>query len=180
MRHDTGANMQLLYMVTGLAGTGKSFVLKEMEKDWTNRGMKCVKVAPTGCAAWLIGGSTLHKEFCVRITGDDTHTLAQNTAKVAQLRAVDVIVVDEFSMLTSTLLAKLDEICRRHEADSSKRHVPFAGKSVIMFGDPLQLPPVKSRMINGMKILKTFHWFILKEVVRQDDEALCGLSTMSA
>ena len=40
MRQDTGANMQLLYMVTGLAGTGKSFVLKEMEKEWKKKGGK--------------------------------------------------------------------------------------------------------------------------------------------
>ena len=43
-------------MVTGLAGTGKSYILKQLQKGWVKKGKKFVKVAPTGVAAWLIGG----------------------------------------------------------------------------------------------------------------------------
>ena len=81
----------------GPAGTGKSYLLKGLIELARSKGLVVTKVAPSGVAAHLIGGTTLHKFLSLDI--ECQSTLENDTVEVTKLRKTDVIVIDEFSML---------------------------------------------------------------------------------
>ena len=81
----------------GPAGTGKSYLLKGLIELAKSKGLVVTKVAPSGVAAHLIGGTTLHNFFSLDI--ECNSNLENGTVQVTKLRKTDVIVTDEFSML---------------------------------------------------------------------------------
>ncbi len=124
--------------VTGRAGTGKSTLLQEFVQQ-TKKAL--VIAAPTGVAALAVGGQTIHSLFRLPVglitketkfypVSDDARTL---------LRRIDTVVIDEISMVRCDTLDGLD---RRMRSVRGRRHEPFGGAQVVMFGDPYQLPPV--------------------------------------
>lgn len=122
--------------VTGPAGTGKSTLLKLVAKELGGPPV----LAPTGVAARLIGGQTIHSFFRVgrgvQWRGDD------KTQRPEELyRGMSTLIIDEVSMVRADLLDKVDWILRR----ARQSEEPFGGVRVIAFGDLLQLPPVVGR-----------------------------------
>jgi ATP-dependent DNA helicase PIF1 len=123
--------------ITGRAGTGKSTLLNYFKKHTKK---KAVILAPTGVAAINVGGQTIHSFFGFK----PDVTLAAVTKKIRDnkknlYKKVDVIVIDEISMVRADLLDCVDKFLRLNGADSKQ---PFGGVQMIFIGDLYQLPPV--------------------------------------
>jgi ATP-dependent exoDNAse (exonuclease V) alpha subunit len=124
--------------VTGRAGTGKSTLLSHLTANSEKSFAVC---APTGVAALNVGGVTIHSLFTFPfgILGevDIAKHLSRRTREV--LKALDMLVVDEISMVSADLMDAMDRALR---IARGKRSVPFGGAQLVMFGDPYQLAPV--------------------------------------
>ncbi|MDR2886095.1 MAG: AAA family ATPase [Rikenellaceae bacterium] len=128
--------------LTGKAGTGKTTFLKEFR---ALTGKRMMVVAPTGVAAINAGGVTLHSFFQLpfgvwlpglqRPQGEVRRFSRQ---KIALIRSLDLLVIDEISMVRADLLDAVDEVLRRYR-DARK---PFGGVQLLMIGDMQQLAPV--------------------------------------
>jgi DNA polymerase III epsilon subunit-like protein/outer membrane biosynthesis protein TonB len=131
--------------ITGKAGTGKSFLLKFLAMFSAK---KLAVVAPTGAAADNVGGSTIHSFFGFKtgiVYGNtESSRLIDKKGKQkdkveARLKALEMLIVDEVSMVSADLLDAMDRTLRRVRG---KQFVPFGGVQLVMFGDVHQLPPV--------------------------------------
>ncbi|KAJ0412157.1 hypothetical protein ATCC90586_005770 [Pythium insidiosum] len=178
---------------TGSAGTGKSFLLQQILHTSSPirqqlRGKRVFATATTGIAAYNIGGMTLHHfaGLDVRSTTssiDELVTLVKRKRDAVQRwRTVDVLVIDEVSMLDGRLFDVLEELAR--ELRPEKRHAFFGGIQLVMCGDFFQLPPVASRQDrdkvtlcfessawqrSGMEIVE------LKQVFRQTNDEFVSI-----
>jgi ATP-dependent DNA helicase PIF1 len=124
--------------ITGNAGTGKSTLL-EYFKAHTKK--EAAILAPTGVAALNIGGQTIHSFFLIppNITADKVldHKLSEKRKKL--IASLDMIIIDEASMLRADLLDCIDVSLRHHRQEES---MPFGGVQMVFIGDLYQLPPV--------------------------------------
>ena len=125
--------------VTGRAGTGKSTLLKLFRE---NTKLACVYLAPTGVAALNVNGETIHSffRFAPGVTVREAAAKGKN-ADAELYRKVDVIVIDEISMVRADLMDCMDAFLR----SAMKNTTPFGGKRVIAIGALYQLPPVVRR-----------------------------------
>ena len=142
--------------LTGKAGTGKTTLLKKIINT-THK--NTIVVAPTGIAALNAGGVTIHSMFQLAPSGyvpdpafspDPSSSIRLESisslgrtfkisgARQAVLKAMDLLVIDEVSMLRADLLDAMDFVMRRVR----RREQPFGGVQVLFIGDLLQLPPV--------------------------------------
>ena len=131
-------NEQDHVFVTGRAGTGKSTLLNYFV---ANTKKNVAVVAPTGVAAYNVGGQTIHSffGFPFGVLGNQPiHKHLYGRTRDA-LRSLDILVIDEVSMVNADLMDAMDTMLR---AARGKNKGPFAGVQVVMFGDPYQLPPV--------------------------------------
>ena len=165
----------LRMMVLGTAGTGKSWLVNALSHVL---GGRIRRAAPTGMAAFLISGSTLHSllELPLRagraLTGDYLKRLQQS------LNDVDYLVIDELSMVSQSQFAWVDRRLRQTTGETDE---VFGGICVIMTGDPGQLLPVCGRASHaghpkdqlnqeGFSAYRSFrHVIILTKVQRQLD-----------
>lgn len=122
--------------VTGRAGTGKSTILNHLSFHTSKIIAVC---APTGVAALNVGGQTIHSLLRLPTGVIADHDLAQPTELKKMLAAIDTLVIDEVSMVSADLMDAIDRSLRQARG---RRHDPFGGVQIIMFGDPYQLPPV--------------------------------------
>jgi ATP-dependent DNA helicase PIF1 len=132
-----GASM----FITGRAGTGKSTLLQIFRKT-TKKNV--VVLAPTGVAALNVGGQTIHSFFGFpgrMITPDVADRQVYQKHLIRMYKGMDVLVIDEISMVRADLLDGIDIFLRRNR-DASQ---PFGGVQVVFFGDLFQLPPVVKR-----------------------------------
>lgn len=146
----TGQNVFL----TGKAGTGKTTFLQDLKLRSPKR---MVVVAPTGVAAINAGGVTIHSFFQMSFGPQiPTDTDIQNKngfspqsrqsqeirrfsrEKVNILKSLDLLVIDEISMVRADILDGVDEVFRRYK----NRYKPFGGAQLLMIGDLQQLAPV--------------------------------------
>lgn len=125
-------------LVTGGAGTGKSFVLGRFVAAAKNAGLNVVVAAPTGIAALNVEGITLHSLFGLRVHGILGPTGGFRESGSEFFRNLDILVIDEVSMVRIDHMDTIDRAMRFHR----KSDEPFGGVKVLMFGDPYQLPPV--------------------------------------
>ena len=131
------------------------------------------KLAPSGVAAHLIKGTTVHNLFALDILYDSS--LEEGTVQVAKLRKTDVLIIDEFSMLDSFLFRTAEGLCRKFSGKAHSRGRPWGGRHVILLGDPAQLPAVGQRDIFGTSLWRTFSVLLLREVKRATDPVLCSI-----
>ncbi|WP_168625940.1 AAA family ATPase [Cryobacterium sp. BB307] len=122
--------------VTGRAGTGKSTLLNHL--SW-HTSKQLVIAAPTGVAALNVGGQTIHSLFRLPIGVIADHELEQSAELRKLLNTIDTLVIDEVSMVNADLLDAIDRSLRQARA---RRHEPFGGVQIVLFGDPYQLAPV--------------------------------------
>jgi hypothetical protein len=141
--------------ITGKAGTGKTTFLRDLREKLDR---KMVVVAPTGVAAINAGGVTMHAFFQlpfgpyvpqvqtgwgVQSEAADKNSLLANirftTEKRELLQSLDVLVIDEVSMLRADMLDATDQVLRHFR---KKPDQPFGGVQVLLIGDLFQLPPV--------------------------------------
>jgi len=156
---NTGKNIFL----TGKAGTGKTTFLHQIKQESSKR---MVVAAPTGVAAINAGGMTLHSlfqlPFGLYIPGASQELQNQrrfSREKIQLLRTLDLLVIDEISMVRADLLDAVDDVLRRYRNDAR----PFGGVQLLMIGDLHQLPPVMEEAASTFKVQTP-----LDEVVRDD------------
>ena len=127
--------------VTGRAGTGKSTLLSHLTANTEKSFAVC---APTGVAALNVGGVTIHSLFTFPLGLLGEVEIARHLSKRTRevLRALDMLVIDEISMVSADLMDAIDRAMR---IARGKRNEPFGGAQLVMFGDPYQLAPVPPR-----------------------------------
>ncbi|MDR0891931.1 MAG: helix-turn-helix domain-containing protein [Mediterranea sp.] len=136
---NTGTHLFL----TGKAGTGKTTFLRQLKERSPKR---MVVLAPTGIAAINAGGVTIHSFFQLPLAPyvpDTTFNSAQNHYRFGKekrkiIRSMDLLVIDEISMVRADLLDAVDAALRRYR----DRDKPFGGVQLLMIGDLQQLAPV--------------------------------------
>ena len=134
---DLVANTNQSFFLTGRAGTGKTTFLKNIQK-LTNK--QFVVVAPTGIAAIVAGGVTIHSFFCLdlNVQGPKDHGKNFTEEKIDTIKAADTIIIDEVSMVRCDIVDSIDRTLRL----VTRCNLPFGGKQIIFSGDMFQLPPV--------------------------------------
>jgi len=180
--------------LTGKAGTGKTTFLHSVKASSLKR---LVVVAPTGVAAINAKGVTIHSFFQmpfgpilpdeVQIQGTrNTFKIKFNRNKIEIIRSLDLLIIDEISMVRADLLDGIDQVLRRYK-DRTK---VFGGVQVLMIGDLQQLSPVVKD--NEWEMLKAYYktpYFFssrafqqchaigieLKHIYRQDNEKFIGI-----
>ncbi|MBU4263515.1 MAG: helix-turn-helix domain-containing protein [Proteobacteria bacterium] len=147
---DTDCNVFL----TGKAGTGKTTFLHNLKKNTHKR---MIVTAPTGVAAINAGGVTLHSFFQMPfgpfVPGSEAfgyHDQRKfNKEKINIIKSLDLLVIDEISMVRADLLDGVDMVLRRYR----RSDLPFGGVQLLMIGDLQQLSPV----------VKEAEWQILRD-----------------
>lgn len=122
--------------VTGKAGTGKSTLLQYL-RDHLDKNI--ATVASTGVAAVNVGGQTIHSFFSFGIHTTPS-TVRPDKRKDGLMNALNILFIDEVSMVRADLMDCIDASLRRSRRDKSK--LPFGGVKLVCFGDLYQLPPV--------------------------------------
>lgn len=133
--------------LTGKAGTGKSTFLRYICQHTKK---KFVVLAPTGIAAINAGGSTLHSFFKIPfhpLVPNDSRfsyrnikeTLKYNGEKRKVVREVELVIIDEISMVRADIIDFIDKVLRVY---SRNMREPFGGKQLLLVGDIYQLEPV--------------------------------------
>ena len=146
--------------LTGKAGTGKSTFLRYIAAHTKK---KHVVLAPTGIAAINAGGSTLHSFFKLPfyplLPNDSRYsvrnlrnTLKYNSEKIKLLKEVELIIIDEISMVRADIIDFIDKVLRIY---CRNMRVPFGGKQLLLVGDIYQLEPVVKE--EDRKLLSPFY-----------------------
>ena len=131
-------DVPLRMVITGTAGTGKSFLIACLKQLLSNK----VRVtAPTGVAAFNVHGCTLHSLLQLPTKGDFKDLQGESLIKLQQyLNGVTYIIIDEMSMVGRKFMGQIDR--RLRQAFPSCAHQILGGISCLLFGDFGQLPPV--------------------------------------
>ena len=137
-------------LITGGAGTGKTTLLRVLRQALEESGRSVVVAAPTGAAAIVAEGGTLHRTFGLSRTEHLT-SMSYSPPPYARnvITELDTLIIDEFSMVSSMLLDQVANLLRRYNGlRAARSHDPepfakaFGYAQVILIGDPFQLPPV--------------------------------------
>ena len=170
IRNAIQGGTQVLAAIVGPAGCGKSFVMGAIVAHLKQSNLVVTKLAPSGVAASLIKGTTIHNFFKMNINGKSS--LENGTVDASVVKKTQVLIIDEFSMIDCTIFITIEQLCRRFSSKDA-RYKPWGGRHVLLFGDPAQLPPVSNTDIFNTKAwLNGFSVLQLKEVVRAKDPAL--------
>lgn len=166
--------------LTGEAGTGKTEVIKKVRDNFENK-RNVALTSTTGTSALLMGGVTLHSYLGIGLGEGTAKWLSDNIMKKKYLTKrwleIDILVIDEISMLNPDLFDKLDKVARivRGSQSSKKASEPWGGIQLLLSGDFLQLPVVGSSKFT----FEASSWndsigttVILTENVRQQDDNL--------
>lgn len=132
--------------LTGKAGTGKTTFLRQLCEQSPKR---MIVLAPTGIAAINAGGVTIHSFFQLpfapyvpessfRAGEKASYRFRFGKEKIRLMRSIDLLVIDEISMVRADLLDAVDDVMRRYR----RRDKPFGGVQLLMIGDLQQLAPV--------------------------------------
>ena len=182
-------NTDVSIFLTGKAGTGKTTFLRDVVRTTAK---SCIVVAPTGVAAINAGGVTIHSFFQLATapfvpgmhTEDRRFSFAKS--KLRLIRSLDLLIIDEISMVRADLLDAVDDALRRYRRDSR----PFGGVQLLMIGDLHQLAPVvtpaDAAVLNGRydtpyffssHALERISYMTvsLEKVFRQQDESFVTL-----
>ncbi|XP_029170138.1 uncharacterized protein LOC114939871, partial [Nylanderia fulva] len=144
-------NQILRLYVSGEGGTGKSFLIETI-KHWIRINLEKTTAisAPTGIAAFNIDGLTIHRMFQLPVSHESTPKYTQLSDMVLKtlrdkLKNVELFIIDEVSMISNVTLMfinlRLCEIFDTTDTDDGF----FGRKHILLFGDLLQLPPVKGQ-----------------------------------
>ena len=170
------SNKQLLMSVIGSGGTGKSEVISAITTKYHN----CIKTcAASAKAAILVNGETVHALFSIPTKYEyEYKKLSKNKKRELEeyFEGVNIIIIDEFMMNGQDIFGFIDMRLREITGHSD---MYFGGLNVLLFGDPLQLPPIRrlnlydtnpksTNEINGYKAYLQFDTVVkLTENMRQ-------------
>ncbi|MBW4062158.1 AAA family ATPase [Candidatus Saccharibacteria bacterium] len=168
-------------LLTGPAGSGKTYVLGEFIKLARKSSKKVAVTATTGLAASHLGGTTIHAWSGLGIHDSLPPRFAENLTQSRRdiITATDVLIIDEVSMLHDFRLDLVDQAVQAVRGNDR----PFGGIQVILCGDFFQLPPVnRAGSVQGGFIFGSASWISLAPVIcylqeqhRQNDETFLGI-----
>jgi hypothetical protein len=180
----TGANVFL----TGSPGSGKTHTVNAYV-DWLrSHGIEPSITASTGVAATHIHGLTLHAWSGIGITENFTpyelDRIASKEPVAKRIQKTSVLIIDEISMLSGTILDAVDMICRQIRGNDQ----PFGGIQVVLVGDFFQLPPVAGRgrtvpfafESNAWRSLHVVTCYLTEQHRQDDGQFLSLLSSIRA
>ena len=156
------------FFITGKAGTGKTTLLKKIVQECRARSKNIVVTAPTGIAAKNAEGQTLHSLFGLKtimfIPGKIRTYFVKKRVNEPLIRKLDILIIDEISMVRCDLLDMVDHSLRRIRGNKE----PFGGVQVILFGDMFQLPPVVTKG-DKLKLLEHYEtpYFFSSDVIKR-------------
>ena len=169
-------------LLTGPAGSGKTYVLNEFIKRAKRQGKTVAVTATTGLAATHLSGNTIHSWSGIGIHDSLTPDFHENLLQSRRdtIDKTDILIIDEISMLHDYRLDMVDQVARRVR----KSDKPFGGMQVILCGDFFQLPPVTRGGPPGAFVVNAFVWQELDPVIcylteqhRQNDDAFLDILT---
>ena len=159
--------------LTGKAGTGKTTFLRRLQQE---QGKRMIVVAPTGVAAINAGGVTIHSFFQLApglflpgkmmAGGNSKSHYSFSKQKINILRSLDLLIIDEISMVRADLLDAIDDVLRRYQ----RRDKPFGGVQLLLIGDLQQLAPVATEQ--EWPLLQEFYqtpYFFSSQALQQTD-----------
>ncbi len=180
--YDLIANTYTSFFLTGKAGSGKTTFLHKVQKEVSKN---FVVLAPTGVAAILAGGQTIHSFFGFPLEALPLGSVGKiNRERFAIIKNVDTIIIDEVSMVRCDIIDAIDATLR----DCMRTTAPFGGKQMVFVGDLFQLEPVlvgkteKEIVLDGYHTGKPFFFkakvftrmrmpaIEFKKIYRQDDK----------
>ena len=130
------------YFITGPAGAGKSVVLNQLKELMQKQGLSVGVCAPTGIAASHIGGQTINSLLGIG-PKENKYIFPNGREKLAMICGLDVLIIDEVSMLSAEVL---DHVDRMLKTIRNQRFEPFGGVRIVAFGDMYQLKPIQAEM----------------------------------
>ena len=149
--YDLIANTNSSFFLTGRAGTGKTTFLRNVQKMVDKQ---FITLAPTGVAAILAGGDTIHSFFGLPMDVCTPGTMGKmNEARILTLIHTDTIIIDEVSMVRCDIIDAIDYTMRK----TLRSSLPFGGKQVIFVGDMFQLPPVLKKGVESDLMHDLYH-----------------------
>lgn len=126
-------------LITGAAGSGKTHLIKTIKDALTAMGRGVMLLAPTGVAAINVGGATIHSQLDIPRGIAPLHRMKENTNLEELLKHIDIVIIDEISMVLSDMIPAIEHRLRYCGPNPKE---PFGGIQLIMVGDLLQLPPI--------------------------------------
>lgn len=174
--------------LTGKAGTGKTTFLRALKEHSNKRN---AIVAPTGVAAMNAGGMTIHSFFQLPLSPFVPNANIKNRFDYSKekrkiMRTLDLLIIDEISMVRADVLDAIDSVLRRFREPNK----PFGGVQLLMIGDLQQLTPVvtptEEELLQryydtpyffGSKALRSINYVTIEltHVYRQQDETFITL-----
>lgn len=167
--------------LTGSGGTGKSHFIQYLYKH-LGVGIPRIRIAVTaltGCAAILLGlgAKTIHSWGGIGLgrgtVGEIVAQVRRNRKAVKNWLATDLLVIDEISMMSAELFAKLNEVAKIIRKSSA----PFGGLQLLLVGDFFQLPPIGDGDVEAQFAFESPIWsacihesIVLKTIMRQKDD----------
>ena len=158
LAYDLIAHTNSSFFLTGRAGTGKTTFLHRVQQTVTKQ---FITLAPTGVAAILAGGETIHSFFGLPLETCEPGTCGKmNEAKILALVHADTIIIDEVSMVRCDIVDAVDFTMRQVLRSTA----PFGGKQIVFVGDMFQLPPVvqkgaETELMRDIYHTNTFYFF---------------------
>lgn len=164
-------------LITGAAGTGKSFLVKSICSELDKKGKVYRILAPTGVAALNVEGQTIHRFLGLRPGVDEITDYIRMCSKRTKVpwTTISSIIIDEVSMFHPKLFELFDEICKFHKKNTR----PFGGIQLILLGDFFQLSPIPNKndgIDDPFYIFETELWnimnisvHVLQKVMRQNE-----------
>lgn len=190
LRHawDFVEHTSISIFLTGKAGTGKTTFLRTLKEKSSKRS---IIVAPTGVAAINAGGMTIHSFFQLPLSPFVPEVNFKNRFDYSKekrkiIRTLDLLIIDEISMVRSDVLDAIDSVLRRFR----EHEKPFGGVQLLMIGDLQQLTPVvtpedevilqryyDTSYFFGSKALRSISYVTIEltHVYRQQDEEFITL-----
>ena len=163
-------------LVTGGAGTGKSFILNFIKKKYSGIGLEVT--ASTGIASVNIGGSTIYSWAGIGLGNLPAQQIIENLLSARgskarhRIKKTKILAIDEISMISANLLGLLDLVFKAVR----NSNLPMGGMQVLFFGDFLQLPPVNKGGEEVSFCFSSSVWkelnlsnIILRQIFRQQD-----------
>ncbi len=132
------------FILTGEAGCGKSFVINALCSKFGN---SIKLMAPSGKASANIGGETIHRSLKIGVkrgfsSGKSPLQGKQLSDLQQEFKDINTIICDEYTMISCKLFNQMNQRCQQAKNNMTK---PFGGMTVILVGDPGQLPPVSGK-----------------------------------
>jgi hypothetical protein len=169
--------------MTGSAGTGKTYLLRQYIQYLKERRIHPTVVAPTGIAASHLKGQTIHSFFALGIRDtvvDNGYVdfLLEKSYLKSRFSKLKVLIIDEVSMVSPEIFSSMDKVLRAFKNNPE----PFGGVQVVISGDFFQLPPVSREFKEKRFAWQSPVWkslelksCYLEEKFRQDDDRLISV-----